>query len=291
LAAKLYESSNEPVYFWLDTLCCPTSPKRAKNLAIALMRKTYQQADKVVVLDSYLQSKPLHETSQIEAFMMIHNSPWNRRLWTLEECVLAGSRLLFQFDGGVLNPSNILIDTLADYLIWSNTTLSKSLLEGPAADCFDIGLRNAVPTDLDSLNKADVLVRDKLLIVQRALQDRQTSDPGDEAIYLAHLLNLEVKFILNTPKDKRMETFCSIHDIPSDLVFWMRGTLNTKGFRVVVTQHKGNVRYCRKVRHASINRHSMDRVKSHKHARLNEKIFRWTTLARDMVCSRQRGGH
>jgi hypothetical protein len=37
----------KPVLFWIDTLCCPTQPDEATDLAIIQMRATYANADKV----------------------------------------------------------------------------------------------------------------------------------------------------------------------------------------------------------------------------------------------------
>lgn len=51
---NLYHPSKRPTAFWIDTLCCPVEPYGARTQAINLMRKTYQDADKVLVIDSYL---------------------------------------------------------------------------------------------------------------------------------------------------------------------------------------------------------------------------------------------
>src|SRR2546429_3762467 len=58
----LYRTASDrqesPIPFWIDTMCCPTDPPEARRLAIIAMRRTYADADKVLVLDSYVQSFP-----------------------------------------------------------------------------------------------------------------------------------------------------------------------------------------------------------------------------------------
>jgi hypothetical protein len=94
---QLYgESGNDVVLFWLDTICFPVHSPAAADLALIAMRKTYADADRVLVLDRYLEaiaSKPLLHT---ESLVRILCSSWTRRLWTLQEGALAKS-LYFQF--------------------------------------------------------------------------------------------------------------------------------------------------------------------------------------------------
>lgn len=56
LVNNLYCTSRESIAFCIDTLCCPVELSSARARAIILMRETYQSANKVLVLDSYLQS-------------------------------------------------------------------------------------------------------------------------------------------------------------------------------------------------------------------------------------------
>jgi hypothetical protein len=231
LSALLAQDQCDRTLFWLDTLCCPIGPKTAKNQAIALMRKTYQEADKVLVLDSYLQSQPFSELSKTEAFFMIHISQWSCRLWTLEECILGNRNLLFQFDGGILDHQKALNDSVIEYTL-SEVTNPYGMMESNLAVAHALGVPSGVPVELFKIEDSKTPLRDKLLSLQKALQDRQTSDPADEPVCLANLLGLDVRAILESPKNKRMEVFWSlITDIPSDIIFWMRDRLSTKGYR------------------------------------------------------------
>lgn len=97
LVLSLYpDDASTQVPFWFDTLCFPLRPQEAYDTALIRMRESYEEADKVLVLDKYLLSAPAAGASDWELMMRIYCSPWNRRLWTLQEGVLARD-LIFQF--------------------------------------------------------------------------------------------------------------------------------------------------------------------------------------------------
>lgn len=89
--------------FWIDSLCVPaaTVPRRR---AIKLMAQTYKEAASVVVLDKPFQ---MHFASWRAHFplmpvrfgMSLALSGWVRRVWTLQEALLA-RRLRFELEGG-----------------------------------------------------------------------------------------------------------------------------------------------------------------------------------------------
>jgi len=112
----------QPVLFWIDTLCVPLEPAYRK-LAIRRMSQTYLDADKVLVLDASFSLVSVHEPIQ-ECMMRVSTSPWATRLWTFQEGVLA-LQLHFQFSNGTITPSAMEIrsrtegkghTTLASYL-------------------------------------------------------------------------------------------------------------------------------------------------------------------------------
>ncbi|VUC19908.1 unnamed protein product [Clonostachys rosea] len=102
-------------YFWLDTICippdsicqctCPLKPKdtpcsppcqgqqmaEAQRISLELMRKTYENAAAVLVLDSWLYETTCEDKSLLENLLKIFASTWTRRLWTLQEGALAKS--------------------------------------------------------------------------------------------------------------------------------------------------------------------------------------------------------
>ena len=71
--------------FWIDTLCCRREPPEARAWAVRLMRKTYEEAAVVVVLDAWLQQQLSRSISNVESMMRIALSGWTRRLWTFQE--------------------------------------------------------------------------------------------------------------------------------------------------------------------------------------------------------------
>jgi hypothetical protein len=96
-----YEADSEQgIPFWMDTLCCPVG-KKHKNLRLDTIRKMeniYRRADRVLVLDDGIQKCPL-SAPVVEKTALIYMSNWLRRLWTLQEGILAKD-LYFQYKGG-----------------------------------------------------------------------------------------------------------------------------------------------------------------------------------------------
>jgi hypothetical protein len=85
--------------FWIDTIACPpdaAGQNEAQDLAISMMRQTYEDACAVLVLDSWLQSLAIKGLSDTEILLRIVCSAWNSRPWTLQEGALANT-LFFQF--------------------------------------------------------------------------------------------------------------------------------------------------------------------------------------------------
>ena len=84
---------------WCDTLCCPVEPQEAKDRALTYMRKTYEDAIHVLVLDTSLRLHDSATLSPEELCVRIFASGWMRRLWTLQDGSLPSEkwRLWFQF--------------------------------------------------------------------------------------------------------------------------------------------------------------------------------------------------
>jgi Heterokaryon incompatibility protein (HET) len=107
----LYDNQSDcpdsPLPFWFDTFCIPQglSEKQVKKDAITDTATVYRNADRVLVLDADLllfDAYPaIQHNNYNEVFMRIKLSRWMRRLWTLQEALLA-SDLWFQFKDGPL---------------------------------------------------------------------------------------------------------------------------------------------------------------------------------------------
>lgn len=77
--------SDQELLLWCDTLCCPVKPSEAKTRALVQMKRTYQDATMVLVLDASLQLFNGDLLTPEEMCTRISSSGWTRRLWTLQE--------------------------------------------------------------------------------------------------------------------------------------------------------------------------------------------------------------
>lgn len=92
---------DEEAFIWIDGLCVPQE-RRWRDKALKLMGLAYKEALMVVVLDSTIQACDVDRaTSKEDLLLTIAMSPWMRRLWTLQEAMLA-RRLVFEFSHGKL---------------------------------------------------------------------------------------------------------------------------------------------------------------------------------------------
>ena len=94
MVQELFPNAEKRVPFWIDTLCCPKQPPEATGLAIKLMRRTYEEAEKVLVVEDYLMRHQSGEMTATEKVLRVYVSNWATRLWTLQEGFLAKSLLV-----------------------------------------------------------------------------------------------------------------------------------------------------------------------------------------------------
>ena len=214
--------------FWLDTLCIPPDElcsqadqanlKNAQDLAIDRMRKTYEDAITVLVLDSWLLSDACKGRSDVENLMKIFSSHWNTRLWTYQEGALAKT-LYFQFkdaayslDHGIQKISET-DDPALEY------SLKRQLIERN----FDLrGFRELGPS-----------LEQRLLSIATAASVRTTSVSSDEALCLAALLLHDgVEKIASTDKELRMQEFWRmLPTVPASVLFDLSPKLDVDGLR------------------------------------------------------------
>ena len=213
----LDQCTNMP--FWLDTLCIPVGPEhqQARNKAIATMAQTYEDATQVLVLSREIMDLSSHTVSA-ELILRISRTPWFRRLWTLQEGVLAAN-VWFQLATHAINlhglasapfppadPTNI--TALLHHRIHSESTFQLRTL------C----AFRAIPANKRASH------------LWRAVQWRTTSVPSDETLCLASILRLPLDTILAIDKDR--------HDVHAQR---MRAFLLVQRYFPACTLFKSNV--------------------------------------------------
>jgi hypothetical protein len=236
LVSNLY--GGNPTPFWLDTLSFPLAPAEAYDLALIRMRDSYEEADKVLVLDSYLLSQNLEAMSYDEVATRLMISPWSRRLWTLQEAVL-GKTVALQFNDGYVELDHLLKS-------WATRTFQNRLQNAPAL--FDTG-HFTIPWEFlqslrypyrDSATTSDIpeegSVREtgapNMMTAMRALAFRNTSVLADEVLCLSVLLNIDLHIILQIPPADRMMKIWSLQkNLYPSMVFWAGPKLEHTGFR------------------------------------------------------------
>jgi hypothetical protein len=191
-------------------LCCPVGPESATRRAIVLMRKTYLQATKVLVLEKYLAGHRAADISTLEKLLRLYCSTWATRLWTLQEGFLAKS-LYIQF-----NERAVPFINLFDDLAKSNefgSELTGGLL---------VFLSQYI------INKKTETLENPYLLslahIQSYVVHRQTSCPEDEPLCLGTLLGLDIDQLFGGDVKDRMRRFWLMQaKIPSDMLFLRRG--------------------------------------------------------------------
>ncbi len=188
----------EWVCLWLDTLCVPLSPENMRKSALRLMRRTYKEASHVLVLDGDLMTLS-KDMPRLEMNMRAATSNWSRRLWTLQESLLARDLWVQLSDDAVsfLMTGEGLFDD--EMKVWQPINLAA--------------LQN-----IYSLNWLQHPQASKdLYNLVRSCQSRSTSKSQDEAFCLATLLDINPDKILAAANDRKMIQFwlslarCSVH--------------------------------------------------------------------------------
>lgn len=193
--------------FWIDTLCIPVAPehKRARKLAMERLPSTFRQAHRVLVLDADLQRSSKF-ASRTELATRIMCSGWMRRLWTLQEAVMA--------EDGV-NTSKVDVQFLEAAV--ELNSIAKSYNHRYHKESAIIkGICNAFPHNQS---------RDRTFAtLALAVEYRSTSKKEDEAICLAPILGLhyhQLSAILSedTAERRMQKLYTCIGQISASILF------------------------------------------------------------------------
>ncbi|KAM3076246.1 hypothetical protein ACMFMG_006246 [Clarireedia jacksonii] len=223
------------MYFWMDTLCVPRSPKEIHNRAVMAMRNVYADAERVLVLDAELLASPA-KASYEEINMRIQASRWIRRLWTVQEAALA-KRLIFQF-----KEASVLIS--AGSRLWEDREIDNQInyYNSIGWDCY---------SPFSFLHNFQNLTERIKFIWMILLDSRSVTVASDEAICGSILMDFDLKYLLAPSKnrepgededhdvvitqseaDERMSRFWEMHasDVPIPILFVPGAKLPIEGF-------------------------------------------------------------
>lgn len=255
LVNGLYVPSEQPIAFWIDTLCVPRRyPER--GLAIAQMRDIYAGADKVLVLDAVF-SRISEQSSAMDRLMSLRASNWARRLWTFHEAALA-KELYYQFPDGAMTTKEMYRrcaeeESLAsaEFHIekyWAYDTLdpvSCIEMEPGSLEWREARAKLKRPEELMFLNPMmaglhlklaeieanfaamyrlsrfeDAQDHQRLRRATAALQTRKTSRIEDEPICIAGILGADVGQLIELgPLDRMKKLLGSLQNVPADILF------------------------------------------------------------------------
>lgn len=217
LTSQLYGGERKP--FWLDTLCFPLEPQDAYDLALIRMRQSYESADRVLVLDRSIFTLDASVMTTHELLTRVLCSPWNHRLWTLQEGFLAKS-LYFQAANGAVNFSE------TDFIRSWHRKADLSYMTVTHVFIYYDELRASERGPEYTFHNMTALS------AKSALTTRSTSVAEDEALCLGNLLGLDAETIVRTPQHERMRKVWTLQsDHYVDILFWPGPKLKDKGFR------------------------------------------------------------
>lgn len=204
LAAELVPGG----YFWIDSLWVPED-RAPRKKAIQMMGMTYKKAAKVLVLDASIQ-KCLSEESQEQKLLYVLASGWMRRLWTLQEGILA-TELVFRFAG---------------------SSISMHELIPKMADLHQNPLLTSLASGIHRLSKKGDNQKFTLGDVSRAVRWRTTTRMADETLAIASLLDVDTKVLLDTaPAERIKELLLMVKYVPPNILFLTGEKSTTLGFR------------------------------------------------------------
>ena len=221
------ERSISPVAFWLDTYYVPVARQYQEYgwQAIELIAETYCNAQRVLVLDSEMQLASV-KGERAELIMRLYCSAWMRRLWTLQEGVLAAKNLHVQLSDGAVN----LFDD-----VWKRgySRAYSGMTEDVRGrySMFKYFLNH--PYEYEALvflnrftrlsNMAQVPLHQRFAFAWDEVRWRSTSRKTDDTICFAGILGLNASNLFQSKDDPETERlvklFSLLDEFPSNILF------------------------------------------------------------------------
>ena len=203
--------------FWIDTLCIPVAVPNARKLAITRLSSIFQLACRVLVLDADLQ-RSSKNCSRTELATRVICCGWMRRLWTLQETVMAEGEA----------------EARKVYIWFLEGALELNSIGGKSVNSFH-NTEDAVSKLFSSIPQ--FMSRDRAFnSLMSALRYRTTSKKEDEALCIASILGFDQQQIRaiageDTAEARMQKMYTLIGDIPASVLFNRSSRkLGQKGF-------------------------------------------------------------
>ncbi|OSD08321.1 hypothetical protein PYCCODRAFT_10624 [Trametes coccinea BRFM310] len=217
--------------FWMDSLCVP-NVKQPRKRAILHMSETYRDAASVLVIDDCIRTQCSVGKSWRENLLRIATSAWVRRVWTLQEGLLA-RELFFEFLDGPVNVEEVwrLMTPIEKKTIPPVLSpLSNEEFFTPTALVPVLNFRSAI----QRRSSPETPVSDLVSL----LHLRTTTKAEDELIAIGSLLPSRVKVERLLAErdgadvvDRRMRAFLlQLRDVPRGVPFGQSPRLTLPGF-------------------------------------------------------------
>lgn len=246
-------SKHQSVFFWLDTLCIPVGEanRAVRSLAISQMKDTYEWSDKVLILDSELESNT--KSDPTESLMRITLSGWMRRLWTLQEGVL-GSRLFFRFADGFFDIEEVhelvlprsgshdsteRIQTTygmpvndAMSFFWKMCSLRANVVDRPTKKLIGfVRIKTPLNPIVSESNRRSHAIMETFV----ASRYRSSSRQEDEFLCLGSLLAWKISGLSQVPIAQRMRRLLEQQtELPQGLIFFAGERMKEAGWKWAV---------------------------------------------------------
>ncbi|KAK1473202.1 hypothetical protein CTAM01_16183 [Colletotrichum tamarilloi] len=240
---------------WIDTMCCPATPGYGKNLCLSMMREIYSNANVVMVRSAVLEALEIGDIVRdpskgvMDVAAQLYLSPYMRRMWTLQEAVLAGAsrargigdRLCLSFADGILSLESI-INLLKQAPRQESLLAYRFMAEfrDLSTHMWQLGDGDGDKPVKHSLKGFDFF----LSMLTAALKYRNVTVASDEVICLATLLNLRINSTRGviplighgeTPEEGMCELWRRLQglggSLPSDLIFSSVPRVQVPGYR------------------------------------------------------------
>ncbi|KAL2818687.1 hypothetical protein BJX63DRAFT_383771 [Aspergillus granulosus] len=214
------------VYFWIDTLCLPLRPPNCRKVGIKQMRRCYEAAAAVLVLDKHLRRCTVYTPSiTTELLLQVAISDWRFRVWTLQEAIFA-KKLIFQFIDGQVDADELILAHFSSVASNNFTDIDLFLI---------FNVFPALGFDLSEGRGGELRVRHpSLLSLFLSLQGRAISKPEDEPLCSASVLGQDhtLSAILECRKEDRMKEFWRAQGLIPAWVPFMNGPkIEETGYR------------------------------------------------------------